>query len=294
MVKQVNIKRVMLNKERSVFLFLILLSSAFRCYANPPIKLDSLTTQQVWFTSQVLPGSGQIINKQYWKVHFFYAGMGTMAYMGYKANQNYHRIMDEFNTPFYGPEEEYRFKEIWTSYKIERNIYFATATGFYIASIADALIVHTKGDHSPLTATVFSALIPGMGQVYNQKIWKVPVIFAGVASLYYVIDFNQRNYKRFGDAYKEFPNDEFGGSRNTNELLYLRDGYRRNRDLSIISLAGFYILNIIDANVDAHFFDWDISDDLAFKIEPMFNQGFSASLPQFQQPYTGLTFKYNF
>ena len=280
-------------KGHHLLVALLLFFQGSFCFAGKTIKLDSLSARQFWLASQFLPGSGQIINKQYWKVPVFYAGMGSMLYLGSQANQKYHSTIAEFNKPFYGPEEEYRFKEQWTAYRIERNIYWTGAAVFYAASVADALIVRSKHKHSPTTATVLSMLVPGMGQVYNQKLWKVPVVFGGIASLYYVVDFNQRYYKRLGIAIHQYPNDEYGGRFKPDELKYWRDSYRRNRDLSIISLFGFYLLNIIDANVDAHFFDWDISDNLALKFEPMFDGGYLAK-NAFSGPSAGFRFSYKF
>ncbi|HZJ73178.1 MAG TPA: DUF5683 domain-containing protein [Perlabentimonas sp.] len=232
-------------------------------------KTNSLSTTKIWLASQVLPGSGQVINKQYWKIPIFYAGMGSLGYMGYRANKEYRKIYDEYHQPYYSPEEKYRFEEKWTHYKMQRNICYIGASAFYIASVADALMVQTKDTHSPFTAMMFSALVPGMGQIYNQKPWKLPFVYGGLASIYYIIDFNQRGYKRFGDALKQWPNDEFGGTRPEKDLIVLRNGYRRNRDLAIIGISAFYLLNIIDAYVDAHFFSWDMSDDLAYNIEPL-------------------------
>jgi len=232
-------------------------------------KTNSLSTTKIWLASQVLPGSGQVINKQYWKIPIFYAGMGSLGYMGYRANKEYRKIYDEYHQPYYSPEEKYRFEEKWTRYKMQRNICYIGASAFYIASVADALMVQTKDTHSPFTAMMFSALVPGMGQIYNQKPWKLPFVYGGLASIYYIIDFNQRGYKRFGDALKQWPNDEFGGTRPEKDLIVLRNGYRRNRDLAIIGISAFYLLNIIDAYVDAHFFSWDMSDDLAYNIEPL-------------------------
>lgn len=262
-------------------------------HAAEPSRLDSLSNTKVWLASQVLPGSGQVINKQYWKIPIFYSGMGSMVYMGLQANDKYHATLNEFNQPFYSPQEKYRFEEQWTEQKIQRNLYYAGAAAFYIASVADALIVRNKEKHSPLTASVLSALLPGMGQVYNQKPWKLPFVYGGIASIYYVVDFNQRGYKRFGTALLEYPNNEFGQTRSESDLIYLRNGYRRNRDLAIIGMAGFYLLNIIDAYVDAHFFDWDISDDLAFNFEPMIFNNAMAKKPS-QNLTVGLRLNLNF
>jgi hypothetical protein len=255
---------------------MLLFIISFSSHSASAGKLDSLSTRQVWLASQFIPGSGQIINKQYWKIPIFYSGMGSMVYFGHQSNVNYQKLKIDLKTLDYNPDEELIVRERLTEYRMQRNVFYASAAAFYVASIADALVVHSKVKHSPVTATVLSTLFPGMGQVYNRKLWKVPIVFGGVASLVYVIDFNQRGYNRFGNAYKSFPNDEFGGTRTQNELKYFRDAYRRNRDLSIISLIGFYILNIVDANVDAHFFNWDISDDLSLNLEPTLSKGYSA------------------
>lgn len=262
-------------------------------YAAEPSKLDSISSAKVWLASQVVPGSGQIINRQYWKIPIFYAGMGSMVYMGLQANDKYHATLNKYNQPYYSPLEKYRFEEQWTQYRIQRNLFYAGAGAFYIASVADALIVRNKDKHSPLTASVLSALLPGMGQVYNQKPWKLPFVFGSIASIYYVIDFNQRGYKRFGTALLEYPNNEFGQIRSESDLIYLRNGYRRNRDLAIIGMAGFYLLNIVDAYVDAHFFDWDISDDLAFNFEPLIFSNPMANTAN-QNPTLGLRLNFNF
>ena len=262
-------------------------------YAADPTKLDSISSAKVWLASQVVPGSGQVINRQYWKIPIFYAGMGSMVYMGLQANDKYHATLNKYNQPYYSPLEKYRFEEQWTQYRIQRNLFYAGAGAFYIASVADALIVRNKEKHSPLTASVLSALLPGMGQMYNQKPWKLPFVFGSIAAIYYVIDFNQRGYKRFGTALLEYPNNEFGQIRSESDLIYLRNGYRRNRDLAIIGMAGFYLLNIVDAYVDAHFFDWDISDDLAFNFEPLIFSNPMANIAN-QNLTLGLRLNFNF
>ncbi len=107
----------------------------------------------------------------------------------------------------------------------------------------------------------------------------------------YVIDWNNRGYKRFKKAYiqlsdyndnpDDYPDgspDEFSGRYSESYLQSLRNSYRRNRDLSIIMLAGLYVLQIIDAHVDAHLKDFDISDDLTMEIEPMMNYSYLPSV----------------
>ena len=142
--------------------------------------------------------------------------------------------------------------------------------------------------HSPRKATIYSAVLPGLGQIYNKKYWKVPLVYIGFGALAYFIDWNNDQFTQYRQAYSDIIDDD----PNTNSFMDLgiegtfdydnasqvaqladrieraRDASRRNRDLVIISTAAFYAINIIDASVDAHFFDFDISDDLTFKWVP--------------------------
>lgn len=137
--------------------------------------------------------------------------------------------------------------------------------------------------HSPRKAGIYSAILPGLGQAYNRKYWKIGVIGAGTAALVYSYQFSLRNYRlhknelilRQSDAISGFNEDLALYS--DGDLNELQDFYRRNRDLTVIGFALLYTLNIIDATVDAHFFDFNMSDDLSLRIrpEPVYN-AFSA------------------
>lgn len=131
-----------------------------------------------------------------------------------------------------------------------------------------------KNIHSPKLASALSAVIPGAGQIYNKKYWKPPIIYiAGGVTIYLAIDY-RKSYLRFKTAYTAItdddPNtiDEFDGQVPLDEIKYWRDKYRRYMELNIIGTAAIYILNIVDATVDANFYDYDISDDLSLKISP--------------------------
>ncbi len=238
---------------------------------------DSIKDKHIWYAAQLLPGSVQVINKQYWKVPVFWAGMGTFAYLGYNANSEYKRLQRGFDPVYYGPEEIAIKTERWELQRMERNLYYTGAAFCYMASVADALLVYTKGRQSPTTATVFSTFVPGLGQIYNQKYWKVPIIYGGFASLYFVFDFNNRNYTRLRTAYNyRTDNDESTVDTDLVNLsdeaiAYYMDSYRRTRDLTVIGMFVLYAANIIDANVDANLYDWDISDNLALRFEPTLN-----------------------
>lgn len=152
-------------------------------------------------------------------------------------------------------------------------------TGVYQQTeVPDTIYSYT---HSPVRAAMYSAVLPGMGQVYNTKYWKVPIIYAGFGVItYFVLDFDYR-YKLFRSAYadllkgvineefqKEYSYFNFESSLAQQNLERNMNRFRRFRDLNIIIGAGLYLLNILDANVDGHFRNYDISKDLSLKIKP--------------------------
>ena len=123
---------------------------------------------------------------------------------------------------------------------------------------------------NPRKATLLSAILPGAGQIYNDKAWKVPILYAGFMTDIYFIGYNNQRYQTFItalNAFDEGDNSQFP-SLNRDALVRNVDYWRQNRDMTILLLFGIYALNIIDANVDAHLSGFDISDDLALKIEP--------------------------
>ena len=120
-------------------------------------------------------------------------------------------------------------------------------------------------------ASILSAVIPGAGQVYNKKYWKVPIIYASLTTSIYFIYDNQNKLTTYQDAYISRSNggtDEYIDVYNDSQLLTIVDYYERNRDVSYIITAAIYLLNIVDASVDAHLFDFDISEDLSLETSP--------------------------
>lgn len=131
--------------------------------------------------------------------------------------------------------------------------------------------------HSAGRASIFSALIPGLGQAYNRKYWKIPILYAGFAGLSYLASFNQIEYKKFKDAIAirndGNPNtvDDYSKIRTDDDLALLVDIYRRDRDLSFIGIFAVYLLNVVDAAVDAHLYNFDVSDNLSLNWHPQVN-----------------------
>lgn len=143
------------------------------------------------------------------------------------------------------------------------------------AEVESKPVEKEKPDYSnlpknPRKATLLSAILPGAGQVYNNKAWKVPILYAGIMTDIYFIRFNNRRYQVFRQALFDFDDGISNDFPNLNREALVRnvDYWRRNRDLCFLLLAGIYALNLIDANVDAHLSGFDISEDLALGLEP--------------------------
>ena len=141
---------------------------------------------------------------------------------------------------------------------------------------------------APSRAAFYSAVVPGLGQAYNKKYWKIPVIYAGMATGVYFYIQNQKDYTRFRDAYKRrlagYTDDEFYGDGtdpiiSNDRLVNAQQSAQKNKDYSILTVIGFYALNIIDANVDAHLRQYDISDDLS--LSPNFDMNQFTTKPNY-------------
>ncbi len=126
---------------------------------------------------------------------------------------------------------------------------------------------------SPSRAAFYSAVLPGLGQAYNKKYWKIPIVYAALGTGVYFYAFNTDLYNQYRDAYKRrlagFSDDEFQ-SLSDDALQDAQEFYQRNKDLSLLITVGLYVLNIIDANVDAHLKQYNVSDDLT--LRPVFQR----------------------
>ena len=148
--------------------------------------------------------------------------------------------------------------------------------------------------HSPKKAMLFS-LIPGGGQIYNGKWWKVPIIYAGMGLSAYAAVWNYDQYKVYSDAFdirtdgNENTLDEFDGIYTDEQLIQAMNYYDKNKETAIVIGVAIYALSILDANVDAHLHEFDVSDDLSINIEPtVFNIGASS------YNYSGLRLSFKF
>lgn len=153
--------------------------------------------------------------------------------------------------------------------------------------IKDTIFSRQIDPLAPSKAAFYSAILPGLGQAYNKKYWKIPLVYAAIGTGVYLYVNNTDQLNRYRDAYKSrlagFNTDEFWGvdanglplaaPRIENDgLIRAQQTFRRNQELSLLVTIGLYALNIIDANVDAHLMQFNVDENLALKPHYKYNQ----------------------
>ena len=119
--------------------------------------------------------------------------------------------------------------------------------------------------HSPKKATLLAVTLPGAGQIYNRKYWKAPIVYAGLGASIYAIGMFRGNMISLNDSISNI----YSLGKTPNALLIEdRDNQRSRRDIAILCLAGVYVLQILDATVDAHFYKFNINDNIGFEFNP--------------------------
>ncbi len=148
------------------------------------------------------------------------------------------------------------------------------------SNIADTTKLNQKIKiYDPKRALLLAAIFPGAGQVYTKKYWKLPLVYGGLAGTAYAINFYQDGYLKFrGELFFNLSNGLSSESAlnpntgfTTSQLRTIVDRYRRERDFMIIIMAGVYILQMIDAHVDAHLKEFDLNPNFHVRLEPSFN-----------------------
>ena len=130
---------------------------------------------------------------------------------------------------------------------------------------------------APSKAAFYSAILPGLGQIYNKRYWKVPIVWGAIGTGIYAYSYNNTEYRRARNAFKRrlagFTDDEFSREDGTpiisdEALQEAQENTQRDRDLALVITIALYALNIIDANVDSHLKQYNVSDDLAIDFNP--------------------------
>ena len=165
----------------------------------------------------------------------------------------------------------------------------------------DTMDVAVEPEHrfnpKPMRAVWLSALFPGVGQIYNRRYWKLPIVVGGYAGLFYATSWNSQMLSDYQQAYidimdsdpntnsymnffsSQYSEDDIDKVWLTKVLKSRKDSYRRNRDLCIISMIGLYLVCMIDAYVDAQLYHFDITPDVSLQWQPALIQEQPTMLP---------------
>ena len=225
------------------------------------------------------PGTAQIYNKDYWKLPIVYGGIGALAGRGgyylhrygkskraYEAFQSDKSAYEtEFGTayPYEAPQLDMHAKRTGTWLMVGAGL-------VYWGSLMDGVVNYQADEHPhPGRATLYSLLLPGLGQIYNGELYKVPIYWGGLLVSVHCLTTNHTNYIRFKTIHNEATTSKsYNGPISGETAKWYRDVYRRYRDYSIVATALVYFLQVIDANVFAYMHDFEVTDDISMNIEP--------------------------
>ena len=193
--------------------------------------------------SCVLLGGQQIHNGQYWKLPIVYGttlgGLGAGIY---------------FNSTDKADVAK------WC---------FIGAGVAYWGTLMDGIVNYKPAPYPhPGKATIYSILLPGLGQAYNGEYWKIPLYVGGLAAAVHFYDVNNVNFQRFRNIYIESTQEGYDGPISSETAIYYRNVYRTYKDYSLVAIALVYLIQIIDANVFAYMHDFEINDDIALDVSP--------------------------
>ncbi|MGJ8549167.1 DUF5683 domain-containing protein [Winogradskyella wichelsiae] len=142
--------------------------------------------------------------------------------------------------------------------------------------IKDSLVKKEIDPLRPSKAAFYSAILPGLGQAYNKKYWKIPIVWGAIGTGIYFYSSNSKQYNRYRDAYKRrlagFKDDEFYDLISDDGLIRAQDQFRQNKELSLLVTIGLYALNILDANIDAHLLQFNVDENLSLSPHYQYNQ----------------------
>ncbi|MDD7456168.1 MAG: DUF5683 domain-containing protein [Bacteroidales bacterium] len=224
----------------------------FREFFRGITHKDTLRIGSMFAGATVFIGAEQIYNKQYWKLPIIYGGLGATIGLGIHYNK--------------------QFKDSGNQHDKDMSKYMFASAGFlYWATLMDGVYNYRRDvPHQPGKATIYSILVPGLGQAYNGEYWKIPIYWGFMIGSYHFWDQNRTNYKKYKRIHNLATTKDSGydGRITAEQALYYRNVFRRYRDYSVVAFIGSYLLQIIDANVFAYLQDFEVSDNLSMKISP--------------------------
>ena len=242
----------------------------FKEFFHGVAKHDStLKIGSMFAGSTVFIGAEQFYNKQYWKIPVIYAGIGTGIGMGIKYNKQYKASKRAYDAAYEADPE--------TTLTIDQdarrmsNYMFAAAGLVYWGGLMDGVVNYKRDVKNQAgKATIYSILLPGLGQAYNGEFWKIPIYWGAMIGSYHYWSTNNTNYKRYKRIHNEATAEDstYEGLIPAERALYYRNAFRRFRDYSMVALVGSYLLQVIDANVFSYMQDFEVNDDLSMRVGP--------------------------
>ncbi len=234
----------------------------------------------------LIPGGGQVYNGQVWKAPIFAGGITGLSIFAFKRRSDYNRHYETYTqllTNFDTPDLETKLIEARDNKRRalrDYNRYLNFAFLLYGINVLDAYanahVINQNRKFSPLKAAYYSSLLPGLGQAYNKRYWKIPIVYGGFVVGGAFLNYNYTRRNRFRDEYLARNRPGYGETDpllafvSDDNLLRLKNAYNKDFTLSIILTSLWYVLNVVDALIDAHLRDFDVSDDLSFKVQPYF------------------------
>ena len=252
---------------------------SFKDWAGGMSHKHTIKIGTMFAGSVIMPGTAQYYNKDYWKMPIFYAGMGAFAGTGgyymhkyvktKKAYEAFNLEKDAFDLKYGGIEYPFEAPQLDLDSKRKGTWLLVGAGLFYWGSLLDGVICYeSESEPNPGRATIYSALLPGLGQIYNGELFKVPIYWGCLLGSVHFLMTNNTNYKRFKRIHNEASMENSQSPISAETALWYRDVYRRYRDYSIVATALFYFLQVLDANVFAYMHDFEVNDDISLKVEP--------------------------
>lgn len=241
------------------------------------LKVGTMTAGSALFI-----GGSQIYNKDYWKLPIIYGGIGSLAGTGGYYLHKYSKTKAEYDKyiniktnyeatygmefPFSAPALDLKSKQTGTWLMVGAGV-------VYWGTLLDGVISYESDkDPDPGRATIYSLLFPGLGQIYNGELFKVPIYWGCLLGSTYFLTTYNTNYKRFKRIHNEATSTDPEVSSNVpinaETAKWYRDVYRRYRDYSILATVLVYLLQVIDANVFAYMHDFEVTDDITMNVEP--------------------------
>ena len=267
---------------------------SFKEFSHGVIHRDStLRIGTLFGGSTVFIGSQQFYNRQCWKLPLVYGGLGATLGLGFHYRGQYRTSQKAYDAAYaLDPETQLT---VDTHSKKMASYMFAGAGLIYWATLMDGTVNYKRDVKNQAgKATIYSILFPGLGQCYNGEYWKVPIYWGAIIGSCHFYTTNRRNYQKYRRIYNEATaeNSSYQGSISSETALYYRDVFRRYRDYSVLAIAGFYLIQVIDANVFAYMQDFEVNDDLSMKISPTviapYNEyAFTPSMGGFRGPSVG-------